>query len=142
MENKDFFLIMFPILTAILSSYLTYYFTIKSKQKETILKFKEEKYTNLIIALQGFVGSTASTERKKIFFEEHYKSWLYSSDGVIKNINILFESLEYGKVPDINNGKEIIGNIVLEMRKDLLGKTSLKNIDFRYVEVVEPENKF
>ncbi|RNA63586.1 hypothetical protein D1631_17520 [Chryseobacterium nematophagum] len=137
MENKDLFLILFPILTAILSSYLTYFFAIKSKQKEAILKFKEEKYTNLIIALQGFVGSTASTEKKKIFFEEHYRSWLYSSDEVIKNINDLVISLEGGKTPDQMEGKKLIGNIILAMRKDLVGNTSLKNIDFRYIDVID-----
>ncbi|WP_294281781.1 hypothetical protein [uncultured Chryseobacterium sp.] len=137
MENKDFLLILFPILTAILSSYLTYFFAIKSKQKEAMLKFKEEKYTNLIIALQGFVGSTVSTQKKKLFFEEHYKSWLYSTDEVVKNINDLIASVENGKTPDPLEGRKLIGNIILAMRKDLLGSTSLMNVDFRYIDIID-----
>ena len=70
MEIKDLMLVILPILTALLSSYLIYFFAIKGKQKEAMLKFQEEKYSNLIIALQGFVGSTVSVETKRKFFEE------------------------------------------------------------------------
>lgn len=66
--DKTILLILISVITAILSSYLTYYFTIKSKKSEAILKFKEEKYSNLLILLQGFVGRTASGETKRKFF--------------------------------------------------------------------------
>ena len=65
---KDIFLFVGPILVGLASSYLTYYFAIQSKRKEAILKFKEEKYSNLLILLQGFVGSTSSAEIKRKFF--------------------------------------------------------------------------
>ncbi len=138
METKDILLIILPILTALLSSYLTYFFAIRSKQKEAKLKFKEEKYSILIIALQGFVGSTVSSETKRTFFEEQYKSWLYSSDEVIESINNLIQLLidERGKTPDPEKGRKIIGTIILEMRKDLLGKTNLSHQDFRYTDVI------
>jgi len=67
MEIKNIFLILIPIITALLSSYLTYYFAIKSKKNEAILKFKEEKYSNLLILLQGFIGKTTSGETKRKF---------------------------------------------------------------------------
>lgn len=139
METKIVLLIILPIITAILSSYLTYYFAIKSKKNETITKFKEEKYSNLIIALQGFIGSTISAETKRIFFEEQYKSWLYSSDDVVKSINDLIKLLldEKGKAPNPEKGNEIIGTIILKMRKDLLGKTKLSQKDFRYIDVFD-----
>jgi len=71
--------------------YLTYYFTIKSKKNEAILKFKEEKYSNLLILLRGFLGRTTSGETKRRFFEEQYKSWLYCSDRVVKAINKMLQ---------------------------------------------------
>jgi len=83
MEAKDILVIVCPLLGIAISASLAYYFTIKSNKRESILKFKEEKYSNLLIALQGFVGTTTSPERKRKFFEEQYKSWLYSSDGVV-----------------------------------------------------------
>ena len=102
------------------------------------LKFKEEKYSNLLITLQGFVGTTTSPERKRKFFEEQYKSWLYSSDGVVRAINEMIELIKnsYGGFPEPNEGRKAIGNIVLEMRKDMLGKTNLTFMDFQYTDVI------
>lgn len=105
-----------------------------------MLKFKEEKYSNLIIALQGFVGSTISAETKRKFFEEQYKSWLYSSDKVVQSMNDLIRLLikeQQGKSPNPEEGRKVIGNIILEMRKDLIGKTDLTCKDFRYTDVIE-----
>ena len=139
MDIKTILLILIPIIIAIISSYLTYYFTNKSKKSESILRFKEEKYSNLLILLQGFVGKTTSGEMKKKFFEEQYKSWLYSSDGVIRAINDMVKLVieSKGKEPDHEKGKKAVGNIVLEMRNDLLGKTELCDNDFRYTDVIE-----
>lgn len=127
------------VLVAVISSYLTYYFANKSRKDESILKFKEEKYTALLIYLQGFVGKTASGKTKRKFFEEQYKSWLYSSDGVVKAINSMVQMVidSKGKDPNSERGKKAVGNIVLEMRKDLLGKTNLKQNDFRYTDVID-----
>ena len=108
MDIKTILLILIPIIIAIISSYLTYYFTNKSKKSESILRFKEEKYSNLLILLQGFVGKTTSGETKKKFFEEQYKSWLYSSDGVIRAINDMVKLVieSKGKEPDHEKGKK------------------------------------
>jgi hypothetical protein len=139
MKIETTFLILIPVIVAVVSSYLTYYFAIKSKKNEAILKFKEEKYSNLLILLQGFVGKTTSGETKKKFFEEQYKSWLYSSDEVVKAINEMVQIVinARGKEPEQEKGKKAVGNIVLEMRKDLSGKTNLKSEDFRYTDVIE-----
>ena len=111
MEIKDILLIILPIVSAALGSFLTYFFAVRTKQKEAMMKFKEEKYSNLIIALQGFIGSTVSPETKIKFFEEQYKSWLYSSDEVVKAINEFIRLLieERGKSPDPVRGRQVIG---------------------------------
>jgi hypothetical protein len=143
MEVRNILLITMPLLAGIISSYATYYFAIKSKRDEAILKFKEEKYSNLLILLQGFIGNTTSSELKVKFFEEQYKSWLYSSDGVVKSINEMIELVKRtaGQVPNPHDGQKAIGNIVLEMRKDMLGKTNLTNSDFQYTDVVNNTNQ-
>ena len=130
-------IVILPIITVVFGSYLTYYFTIRSKKQEAIQKFKEEKYSNLIILLQGFIGNTVSGEKKKKFFEEQYRSWLYSSDDVIVAINELTKLLKdlKGADPDPSEGRKVVGNIILQMRKDLLGRTKLKQDDFRYIDV-------
>ncbi len=139
MNTTTILFILIPIATAVISSYLTYFFAIKSKKSEAILKFKEEKYSNLLILLQGFVGKTTSGETKRKFFEEQYKLWLYCSDGIVNAINEMVQLVidSRGKEPDVEKGKKAIGNIVLEMRKDLLGKTELTADNFRYTDVIE-----
>ena len=130
--------ILLTIITALISSYLTYYFAIKSKRDEIILKFKEEKYTQLLILLQGFVEGTASEKIKRQFFEQHYQSWLYCSDGVTKAINDLITLLDSKREgPYHIGGGDVLGNIAFEMRKDLLGKTKLKPKDFRYISIIK-----
>jgi hypothetical protein len=139
MENSLLTILLLPILTAVIGSYLTYYFTNKSKRSEAILRFKEEKYSNLLILLQGFVGKTTSGETKKKFFEEQYKSWLYSSDEVVQTINEMVKLVieSRGKEPDPEKGRKAVGDIALKMRKDLLGKTKLDFKDFQYTDVIE-----
>jgi hypothetical protein len=139
MDIKTLLLILIPIIVAVLSSYLTYFFTVKSKKTETMLKFKEEKYSNLLVLLQGFVGKTTSGELKRRFFEEQYKSWLYCSDGVVKAINDMVRLVidSKGNNPDTEAGRKAVGSIVLEMRKDLLGNTKLTFEDFRYTDVIK-----
>ncbi len=127
-----------PILTAIAGSYLTYFFAGRSKREESILKYKEEKYANLLVLLQGFVGSTATSETKRKFFEEQYKSWIYSSDEVIEAINEMVKLVidSRGNAPNPQQGRKVVGNIVLAMRKDLNEKTKLKFSDFVYTDVI------
>ncbi|MDX9913688.1 MAG: hypothetical protein RBS77_03860 [Candidatus Moranbacteria bacterium] len=138
METKDWLLIFTPIISLLFGSWITYFFTVKTKRDEAMIKFKEEKYSNLLILLQGFVGQTTSGELKKKFFEEQYRSWLYSSDEVVKSINDLVNLLviEKGKNPNQGNGRKVVGNIVLAMRNDLMGKTKLKYSDFWYTDVL------
>ena len=138
MVMKDYLLLFSPLIAAGISSYLTYLFAIKSKHQESILKFKEEKYSNLLILLQGFVGKTANGNTQKQFFEEQYRSWLYSSDDVVKAINQMVKLVidSRGNQPDRKAGRKAVGDIVLAMRKDLLKKTNLTYNNFVYTDVI------
>jgi hypothetical protein len=139
MATKDILLIILPFISGVISAWVTYLFSNKARKTENITKFKEEKYANLLIHLQGFIGTTTSGDLKRKFFAEQYKSWLFASDEVVSSINGLVKLLidNSGKAPDPEKGREIIGNIALQMRKDLLGKTNLKNNDFRYTDVLD-----
>jgi hypothetical protein len=137
MSTKDILIIVLPIISALGGSYLTYYLTQRSKRNEAILKFKEEKYANLLILLQGFVGLTAKPDTKRSFFTEQYKSWLYSSDDVVKAINGMVNQVLITQVDKKAADQDAIGRIVLAMRKDMLGKTKLSPKDFKYTNVLD-----
>jgi hypothetical protein len=131
--------LLISLIAGVVGSYLTYYFTNKSKRNEAIIKYKEEKYSKLLLKLQGFVGTTAKGQTKREFFEEQYQSWLYCSDEVVLAMNHLVNLVieNRGKTPNPDEGRKAVGNIVLAMRKDLLGKTNLDYKAFSYTDVLE-----
>jgi hypothetical protein len=132
---------LLSLLSASVSAFLAYIFTSRANRNEAILRFKEEKYSKLLVKLQGFVGATTSGRTKREFFEEQYQAWLYSSDEVVDAMNrmvrLVIESR--GKAPDPETGRKAVGEIVLAMRRDLLGKTDLDYTAFRYTDVIENE---
>lgn len=69
-----------------------------------MLRFKEEKYSALLVLLQGFVGATTSGDIKRRFFEEQYRSWIYSSVEVVKAINKMVQLVidSHGNKPESN----------------------------------------
>jgi hypothetical protein len=139
METNDILLLVLPFVSGVVSAWVTYFFTVKTQKNAAILKFKEEKYANLIVLLKGFVGNTASSKLKKEFFDEQYRSWLYSSDEVVTAINKLtgLLMLESGSKPAKYDGDKVVGDIIFYMRKDLLGKTKLTYKDFHYTDVID-----
>lgn len=129
------------ILTAFLSSWLTYFFGIRHLRTETELRLKAEKYSNLIKYIRGFIGKSADRELKEKFFSEWETSWLYCSDDVYQAINKMLNyarslSSEVQK-EDKEEGKKLLGNIIIKMRSDLFGKkTKLSSADFLFWEVL------
>ena len=137
---QEWFVALVPLASAALGAFLVYLFTSRARREESMLRFKEEKYSKLLIKLQGFVGSTSSTQLKRDFFEEQYQSWLYASDAVVEAVNVMVNLVKanYGKPPDPEAGRKAIGEIVLAMRRDLLQKTELDYTAFQYTDVHEP----
>ncbi|MEX2163823.1 MAG: hypothetical protein WD823_06230 [Sulfuricaulis sp.] len=136
---EKWFIALVPLASAALGAFLVYLFTSRAKREESMVRFKEEKYSKLLIKLQGFVGTTTSAQLKREFFEEQYQSWLYASDEVVESINALVQLVKenYGKAPDPEAGRKAIGEIVLAMRSDLLRKTDLDYTAFQYTDVHE-----
>lgn len=132
-------IVLLPIVTAMLSAWLAYYFAVRARLSESSVRFKEEKYARLLLKLQGFVGVTKSGALKREFFEEEYQSWLYASDEVVTALNELVRLVKdsKGQAPDLDAGHRAVGNVVLAMRRDLLSKTRLDYRSFQYTDVVE-----
>ena len=120
---KDWLVALVPLASAAVGALLAFVFTSRARRDESILRFKEEKYAKLLIKLQGFVGVTTSGQLKREFFEEQYQSWLYASDEVVQSVNALVSLVieAKGSMPDPEAGRRAVGNVVLAMRRDLLG---------------------
>jgi hypothetical protein len=135
---KEWLIALIPLVSAAVGAMLAYLFTSRAKRDESIIRFKEEKYTNLLIKLQGFVGKTASAQLKREFFEEQYQSWLYASDDVVRAVNQLIQLVidGQGRAPDQDAGRRAVGEVVLAMRRDLLKSTRLSHSAFRYTDLL------
>lgn len=57
-------------------------------------KRKEERYNNMIKALQGFYLQSEKRELKQKFIEEWNLSWLYASDDVINSTIDFFNMIK------------------------------------------------
>jgi hypothetical protein len=82
--------LLITITVAVISSYLTYYFSAKSRKDEAILKFKEQKYTALLVNLQGFMGRAASGEAKKVFLTNNTNLGFILLIALLKQLIICF----------------------------------------------------
>lgn len=135
---REWLIAFVPIASAAVGALLPYFFSARAKREESIARFKEEKYARLLVKLQGFVGTTASSQWKREFFEELYQSWLYASDSVAVALNqmvhLVIESR--GDTPNRDAGPKAVGEIVLAMRRDLLRETGLDYKSFQYIDVV------
>ncbi|MFA5130095.1 MAG: hypothetical protein WC477_04220 [Patescibacteria group bacterium] len=129
------------VLSALIGSGVTYWFGVRQLRTETEIRMKVEKYNNLIKYLRGFIGVSASSELKKSFLQEWETSWLYCSDDVFHAVQRMLDyARSLGKNGNGNSevGKEILGKIIIAMRKDLLNKkTELTSKDFIFLDVYE-----
>lgn len=134
---KEWIIAIVPLLSAGVGAFLAYLFTSRARRDESIQRFKEEKYAKLLVKLQGFVGATTSGQLKREFFVELYQSWLYASDAVVESLNSMVQLVidSRGQAPDAEAGRRAVGEIVLAMRRDLLGKTDLGYRSFQYIDV-------
>ncbi|HEX3912863.1 MAG TPA: hypothetical protein VHW71_05100 [Steroidobacteraceae bacterium] len=62
---KEWLVALVPLISAALGAFLAFLFTSRTKRDESILRFKEEKYTKMLIKLQGFLEGTISTQMKR-----------------------------------------------------------------------------
>ncbi|MCK5306828.1 MAG: hypothetical protein KAJ66_06800 [Candidatus Omnitrophica bacterium] len=115
----------------------------KRAERETrIFERKREKYQNLLRYLKGFMEGTANKKDKQLFLNELSESWLYASDSVVLKANKLLDefihSNEQGHPDDQNTAKNMLGELVLEMRRDLEYKnTKLKFSNYRILKIVD-----
>ncbi len=109
------------IAIAFITPSLAYYFGLRPNRLEARFRFKEARYGELLVLLErAYIGDTASTKTKKLFYAEYYKSWLYCSKEVITAMNDFSRLFEGNKeMVDASVADPKIEQIVLAMRRDL-----------------------
>jgi hypothetical protein len=100
----------------------------RSARELELYKRKEEKYALLISSIKGFYASEASYEKKKEFIDQIDLCWMYCSDEVILACYAFIESVhKHNKNQQEANQVEKLGQLMLEIRKDLIRNRLIEN---------------
>jgi len=127
-----------PLLVAAVTSYVTSTFVATGELRLKAEESKRARYEELVTALsRGYFGTHLSPEErmknKALYFEESYRVWLYGSDEVIRCINEFSKRwVEFEKARTPESGERVrhaVERLILSMRLDVRGKTSLSSSD-------------
>jgi len=99
---------------------------------------KEKCYSMLLESLSGFYSHSSDATVRNQFIEEYKKSWMYCSDEVIQAMNNMIHATKEGAIIEMDRRLEIIGELIIEIRKDLLkrdltNKTNLSPKEYIHV---------
>ncbi len=93
---------------------------------------KEERYQRLLNSMTGFYEGTECQKSKDEFIDQSRLAWLYCPDSVVRLANRFLETVEGKEKKSMLRERETaLGNLVLEMRREMYPKTSLNTTDFR-----------
>jgi len=122
---------------------LTHYLNVRRERTAIMFAEKRRNYETLLESIKGFWAGTPEEQEKFIF--ESNRSWLYASDEVVKqSLQFLDRCIHYSSKGGLNlfpkkEADEVIGSIILAMRKDLgFKKTELSASDFHMVKLIKP----
>ena len=93
---------------------------------------KEERYLGFLDSLTGFYVGSESSKKKTEFIHHWRLAWLYCPDNVIRLGNSFLETVMVKKEKSSDEEKEAaLAAFVLEVRRDLVGKTCLNDADHK-----------
>ena len=110
----------------------------KSKRLHEEFIRKEERYKNLLQALDGFSGKGKDNpELRNKFLKELELAWLYCPDEIIASVNHFLKELKRTESTQ-DDIRLAIKKIIFSIRKDLLSrkvvkKTTLKAEDYQLI---------
>jgi len=101
-----------------------------SRQARDRQKHKERRYESMVQALESFYTDSSGENRGR-FLAESELAWLYCGDDVIRATNRFLDAVEVGAQPSTDN-ERLVGQLMVEIRRDFLGKTRLTAGDFKH----------
>ena len=125
--TPDFIKFFLPLAGAVIAWFLNE----RRKRVWEEYKSKEQRYTNLILALKGFYRDTENNKLKQAFIDEFYLCWLYCPDDVIKKGYSFFEAVTPGNNRPEEEKQLAIGEFVASVRRDLLSRKIIKKTELQ-----------
>jgi len=123
------------LLATIFGALVTQWYKIRTEKGLSKYQQKEERFFNLVTDIGGFRDERSDPERKERVYDAYRQLWLYASDETIRKINDLFFSqgaarLTYDELAESSKGQ---CELVLQIRKDFFGQTTLRPEDYQIV---------
>lgn len=92
-------------------------------------KMRDNFQVFMMMSLEGFFQRSSDDGKIREVCEQYRMAWLYASDSVIKTINSWLKSQRV--IPPSKDSAEwATASMVLQMRKEVYGKTDLREEDF------------
>jgi len=132
------------ILLAIISSYLTYYFTRKTRLDAEWRKDKLEYYNELLASISGFISGTEPDYAKALNRYSLIVNTisLVAPQQVINILNEFFIELKkLGPDTPVENARDLLTKLIIEIRKDLKIKPKDDTDTFKYMVIGIKESK-
>ncbi len=115
------FAVLVPLLVAIVAWGLNE----RSKLNWERYKRKEERYMGFLLSIRGFYEGSEDTKLKEKFIDDLRLAWLYCPDKVVRAGNDFLASVNSGSESTDQEKQTTLGKFELELRRDLLGRTTL-----------------
>jgi len=122
---------VFVVVCSILGSVGIWSLTEKAKRSHEEYTRREERYANLIKAIHGFSSELGSQELQQKFIGELELAWLYCPDEVIKKRYAFLKTMEVGQNASHEDIQKALGELMIEIRVDLLKRKSVKSTDLK-----------
>ena len=131
MQINEHYIPIIVVVLSVLGGIITWSFTEKAKRSHEEYIRREERYANLIRAIHGFSSELGSQELQQKFIGELELAWLYCPDEVIKKGYAFLETMEVGQKASQENIQKALGELMIEIRVDLLKRKSVKSTDLK-----------
>ena len=122
----------YAIIVACISAVVTIFIWAFEQREKRIYeqyKRKEERYSNLIVALKGFYLSSRNQDLVYEFLNQVNLCWLYCPDEIIiKAYNFLSKVQTSEKYAD-EIKEQAVGELIIAIRKDLIARKPLKKTE-------------
>lgn len=113
------------VLAALVAGGISYFFNTRFERYQRTFEWRREQYTKLIHTLSGFY-STATPEERKDAMEKTVKLYrefqIWASDSVLLRLRELLDAM---MEKNTQKGDEVYKQLVLSIRKDLIGRNSI-----------------